>query len=362
MNLKIRNLFLRVVADSLHTRQINYLGQLLDRKFDVYKMSGFGLTIPVPQQTAAETLLLYFKEEQEIIDLFTILLRNEGKIFRNNVLKILYCDKFLSLLNNSKWIYDWELEQFFLDPFYEHEINFLKNIRILDLRKRFPLKTTINKINKISKKLCVQDLEWRINLRLYDLTPGITELIRKVIELLLVRQNMQNFSYEMLTCLIELAINASKANYKILFEEFVTRKKGITTNKNYEIFLDLFKKEIEDNGNRRLFELAKKEDKYINITFQSSINTVEIWVTNNQNISLIEKKQIAKRLGQGQLQDRMNNFDIESYTEGAGLGINIILSILKKYSNDPNPLKVIFYPEYIKIGFKIKRSDMLQNM
>ena len=49
-------------------------------------------------------------------------------------------------------------------------------------------------------------------------------------------------------------------------------------------------------------------------------------------------------------------------TEGAGLGLNLIITVLKKYSSEHNPLKVLFYPEFIKIGFELNRSELLEQL
>ncbi len=92
------------------------------------------------------------------------------------------------------------MKQFFLDPFYEHEINFLKKIRILDLRNETDVKLIIDEISAISKKMSIKDLEWRIAMRLYDLDPQSAELIRRILDLLLARQNLQLYTGEMFFC------------------------------------------------------------------------------------------------------------------------------------------------------------------
>jgi len=359
---KIKNIFNKVLVNSLNTGQVNYLGERYDSTFDLYKESGFRKSMPIPQQTAADTLLRYFRTEEDIVHLFTILLQNEGDRFYNTNLAVWGKIEFIKLLQKYKWIYDPELVRFFLDPFYENEINFLSNIRVLDLRNEYDHKKIINGFTNLCKKMGTMDLDWRITLRLYDLDRNIAELIRKIIELLLTRQNLQSIAFQMFTCLKELAINASKANYKLLFEKYYSRKLGVTADNSYFHFLRLFKEEIEENGNSRLLDLAKDEDKYINITFQSTQDAIEIWVTNTQNISIVEKQEILKRLGQGELDKKKFGYDEEEYAEGAGLGINIILSVLNQFSDEPNPLNVIFYPHFIKIGFELKREDVLAKL
>ncbi|MBN1500617.1 MAG: hypothetical protein JW982_10695 [Spirochaetes bacterium] len=353
----IKNNFHNILSYSLNSAQINFLGECLDKNFNLYKESGYGTTIPIPQQTSANIITDYFDSEEEVVQLFTILLRYEGDRFYNRILTINGREKFIKLLEKRKWVFDPDLIHFMRDPFYEHEINFLKKIRVIDLRKQLDIPGLIEEISKISTTLGKKDLEWRINLRLYDLERDSSSLIRKIIEMLLTKQNLQRVSFEMFTCLKELVINASKANYKLLFEKYITIPQGINTKNNYVHFLNMFKDEIEEHGNERLFELAKAKDKYINITFQSTNTGIEMWVINNQNISSLEKQAILKRLGHSS-NFNPSDFIGDETTEGAGLGLMLILSILKKYTDDKAPLKVIFYPSFIKIGFSLSRENL----
>ena len=361
MNVKIKNRFKKLLINSLNTAQINFLGTNVDNNFNLHKESGFGDVIPIPRQTAADTLIAYFNSDKGLVKLFTYLLIHEGERFYNSTLIIHAKNDFINLLKRYKWIYDDDLLQFFLDPFYEHEINFLKTVKQIDLRHEVDIKKTIEKVTKASKKLKTENLEWRITLLLYDFESRTGELIRQILQLLLKRQNLQAYTFDIFTCLKELSVNATKANYKILFEKFITKKQGIDTNNNYERFLSLFKKEIEENGNKRLYKLAEKKDKFISITFQSTDDSIEIWVINNSKLSIIEKRQLLKKLKNSNIDsDSMHKND--KLTEGAGLGIQLILNILKDYSKDKKPIKTVFYPDHVKIGFKLDRSNLLENL
>jgi hypothetical protein len=358
MNIDINHQFLKVVTNSLDTGQTNYLGERLDPRFNVYRISGFHDNTPLPRRTAAEVLINYFKSEENIVRLFTIMLENEGRRFYNAVLKVWGKQDFINLLLKNKWIYDPEVQRLLLDPFYEREINLLKKIRILDLRHDQDIPAIIKEIKKASSTLSVRDLEWRITIRLYDMESQTGELIRKILDMLLARQNLQDYTDELYVCLKELAINASKANYKILFEKYIARPQKVTQEKDYSRFLKMFQEEIEKNGNRRLIDLARQEDRFINITFQSSLDSIAIWVTNSQNISLIEKQALLRKLKQGEFKNKDSFGEEPDYAEGAGIGLNLILSILKNYAGDKEPLKVVFYPDFIKIGFELTRAEL----
>ncbi|HQO39747.1 MAG TPA: hypothetical protein PK986_04690 [Spirochaetota bacterium] len=362
MNKRIRKLFNQILVNSLNTQQVNYLGERYMGNFSLYRESGFSQSTPIPRQTAADTLMRSFKDDEDIVKLFSILLQYEGKRFYNRDLAIWGRDEFIRLLIQNKWIYDRDLKQFFLDPFYEREINYLNKIKMIDLRGDINVKDIIQNIAEICSGMGIRDLDWRVTMRIYDLERDSAELVRKLIELLLTRQNLQAFAGELFFCFKELGINASKANYKILFQKYMAPALNVSPEINYDEFLEKFKEEIEENGNSNFFELAKKDNRFYTITFQSTMELIEIWVTNTQNITLIEKEQILKKVAPGRLSN--DNFfnDEDENTEGAGLGLNLIITILKKYSSDANPLKVVFYPDFIKIGFELKRSELLEEL
>ncbi len=359
MNIEINKFFQKLLVNSLDPDQVNYLGEKIDNRFNIYKESGFSTNTPIPRKTAVDVLLNYFTADEDIIRLFTFMLENDGSRFCNATLNIWGKNDFINLLERYKWIYEPGLTRFFLDPFYEHEINLLNDIRIIDFRHEVPVQKIITQIKKSCSKMNIQDLDWRITMRLYDLESQTGELIRKIIGMLLASQNLNMATHELYVCLKELTINASKANYKLLFEKYETHRQGVTPDKNYDHFLRLFKAEIEEYGNKRLFELARKKDKYINIIFQSTAESLAIWVTNNTNISLIEKQQIINKLKKNSNLYSMSEDCEGEYSEGAGFGLTLILNILSKYSKDPEPLKVIFYPDFIKIGFELSRAEVL---
>jgi len=360
MNTTISKLFHEVLVNSLSTPQVNVLGELYDPKFNLHKAAGLSPSIPIPRQNAAEILMNSFPNDSDLVNLFSLLLLYEGKNFGNRNLLLWGRDDFIRLLGINKWIYDNDLKRFFIDPFYEHAINFLKNVKVIDLRERFRVTELIHKFESISKKMNIKDLDWRITLRLYDLDPKSAELTRKIINLLLTRQNLQNFANDFYFCLKELTINASKANYKVLFKKHIEKKEGIGAIQNYPEFLEKFRQEIEDYGNSNLLKMAKKQDRFITIAFQSSHDAIEMWVVNNQSISTVEKKKIFKSIYPKTKDEDSFADDSEDLTEGAGLGLPLILNMLKKYSNDPEPLKVVFYPDFIKVGFEVKRDDLIK--
>jgi len=352
---QIRKTFKEILINSLNTQQINYLGALLDSSCNLYGESDSTQEASIDVQTAADMLLDYFKDNEDIVRLFSIMLRNEGEHFHNSDLTIWHRDDFISLLKTNQWIYDQTLKVFLHDPFYEREINFFKDIQTIDLRSDIDIDELINTITSASEAITAQDTEWTITIKLYDIESHIEKPIKKIIDILLSPQNLPSIEREVFFCLKELAINASKANYKLLFEKYFAPQLEALPDDDYSKFLELFKEEIATNGNKKFLELAKIDDQFYTITFQSTVDSIKIWVTNTKNVSLMEKARILKKISPETFDDDyFSNEDINK--EGAGLGLNLIINILKQYTTDPNPLKGIFYDDFIRMGFELKNS------
>ncbi len=169
INIELKRFFRKIITNSLNTQQVNYLGERLDPRFNLNRAAGFSPSMPVPRQNASQILLQYFTDDEDIVRLFAYMLMHEGERFYNRDLTIWGKDEFISLLKKHKWIYDSSLKMFFLDPFYEGDINFLKKIRVLDLRSTVKVQEIIDEITAVTQKMSIADLEWRVVIRLYDL-------------------------------------------------------------------------------------------------------------------------------------------------------------------------------------------------
>ena len=357
---QIKKSFKEILINSLNTQQINYLGTLSDSSFDLFDESGSVQPASMDVQTAADVLLDHFKEDEDIVRLFSIMLRHEGENFHDKNLAIWHRDDFFPLLKNNQWVYDKNLKVFLHDPFYESEINFFKNIQTIDLRSDVNIDELIETITSASKTMSDKDTEWSITMKLYDIEAHIEKPIKKIIDLLFSHQNLPSLEREIFFCLKELAINASKANYKLLFEKYFAPQLGVLPDDDYDKFLELFKEEIAKTGNKKFLELAKIDDQFYTITFQSTVDSIKIWVTNTKNVSLIEKARILKKIFPENFDgDILSNDDANK--EGAGLGLNLIINILKRYTTDPHPLKGIFYDDFIRMGFELKLSKIKSN-
>jgi len=358
MNTEIRKLFKEVVGVSLNSDQINVIAQKMDRTFDMHQASGFGSVIAIPGHAAAETLIHFLRTEQRVVEFFERMLDEEGKFIYDSTCKIVYKEDMLRALDKHRWIFDPETKRFFRDSFHAEQLNFLKGIEMIDLRSGTDIAALTQSIKDQAVRLKIEDLTWQITVRTFRITPEVGNLLREVISLLLAKQNLSALSGDIYTCLNELAINASKATYKVLFEKHVAAPAGIDPKISYHEFAEMFRTELDEHGDTNLSRFAQEDEKYFDIHFKSSETVISCWVTNYTTISRQEKLRLMQKLRFTLFGDNLSELLDDPQREGAGLGINLVLTILGKLSPDRHPLRPFFYPERTKIGFGLKRTEL----
>ncbi|HNL01797.1 MAG: hypothetical protein K1X70_04970 [Leptospirales bacterium] len=359
MNKEIQKAFRDVVATSLNSDQVNALGQQMDRRFDIHELSGFGTKIAIPGTAAAETLLHFLKTEERVVEFFERMLDQEGKFIYDSTVKLNYRDDFIRLLGKNKWIFDVETKRFLRDPFFAEQLNFLKQLEMIDLRRSINLPAFSQQLQEDAVRLKLEDLNWQVTIRTYRLTGEIATFLRDIISLLLMKQNLGSLSAEIYTCLNEMAINASKATYKVLFERHVAKPAGVDPKIEYNKFASMFREELEEHGDENLHKLAAAEDKYFDVIFRSTDANIACWTTNYTSISRPEKLRLLQRLNYTMFGENLTELMEDPHREGAGLGINLILTILGRLTPEKHPLKPVFYQDRTKIGFVLKREALV---
>ena len=356
----VRRALAMVVRNSLNSDQINYIARMMDQNFDLGALSGFGNNIAIPKTAALETVLNYFDDEESQIRYFETMLNREGKFLFDAFVHIKGKREFIELLRKKRWIYDPDTQLFFRDQFYEEGMNFLRSVSFLDLRREENTAILTDKIKEQGEKLKNLDLEWMITLRMYGMTRDIDRLMRAVVEMLLQRQELTKFTYNVYFTMRELAVNAGKAGYKTLFEEFIKEKMDVGFNGGYQEVLRLFKEELEENSDERLMELAREKDKYFDLCFKSNQHSVSVWAVNYGKIMKVEKVRLLNKLNMNPFNKDSFEADEDGLAEGAGMGIVMVRNILQKMYFKKNPLKLVFYPDQTKIGYLLFRSDLFR--
>jgi len=140
-------------------------------------------------------------------------------------------------------------------------------------------------------------------------------------------------------CLKELAVNAKKANTKrVYFEE-----KGLSldSKEDYLEGMKNFKSETMDRIDHYL-ELQKQKGLYIKVSFHTFSSNFRISIRNNVQITRKEQMRIYDRIARSRAFDSMEEAfsEVLDDSEGAGLGIVILILMLKKMGLDEEAFEI----------------------
>ena len=130
-------------------------------------------------------------------------------------------------------------------------------------------------------------------------------------------------------CLNELTTNAKKANTKRIY--FLEKNLDINNPVDYEEGMKTFKKDMLE---KLTYYLEKQHDAglYIKVIFSARNNNIRLEVRNNSELNVFEYKRIHDKICRAHTYSNMNEAldKIVDDTEGAGLGLILMILMLKK--------------------------------
>lgn len=130
-------------------------------------------------------------------------------------------------------------------------------------------------------------------------------------------------------CLGELLTNAKKANTKRIY--FKNRNLDINNKDDYELGMKTFKEDTMGDLDFYL-ELQKKHGLFVKLVLRLDFDKIVIEIKNNAVLTSFEKERIQQKLDSVQQYKNMDEVvsKVIDQTEGAGLGIIIIVLMLQK--------------------------------
>ncbi len=160
--------------------------------------------------------------------------------------------------------------------------------------------------------------------------PHETEIyLDKVLASFLTELGQEKLKEPLSYCLRELAVNAKKANTKRVY--FLEKGLNLTDEKDYETGMRTFKQETFDNIDYYL-QKQKELGLYIKVVFQTRGTSLSIMVRNNVEITRKEQIRVFDRLARSRAFSSLEEAfsTVLDSTEGAGLGIVILVLMMKK--------------------------------
>lgn len=172
-----------------------------------------------------------------------------------------------------------------------------------------------------------------LNILTYTLPHDIEVYMEEVLDVFLSELGQKKLKDYLIYCLRELAVNAKKANTKRVY--FDSRGLDIHDADQYEEGMSGFKQDTMDNIAWYL-QRQKEKGYYVKIIFQAKGSNVILEVRNNVEITKKEYLRIHDKLARSRKYTSLEEAlaQVLDPSEGAGLGLVILVLMLKKIGLD----------------------------
>ena len=161
----------------------------------------------------------------------------------------------------------------------------------------------------------------------------IEAYVEQVLTIFLKQVDQEKLKDYVSYCVLELAVNAKKANTKRVY--FAERGLDLNNQEDYKLGMTTFKEDMFSNIAHYL-QLQKDKGLYIKLIFQVRKNIIYIEIRNNIAITKTELIRIHDKLARSRqynnLEDALSQVLDDS--DGAGLGLVILVLMLKKMGLD----------------------------
>ena len=186
----------------------------------------------------------------------------------------------------------------------------------------------------------------------YTLPKEIEVYIGQVINVFLKQTDQLKLKDYIVYCVQELVTNAKKANTKRVY--FMERGLDISDPKQYEEGMIKFKEDTLGNIGHYL-QLQKEKGFHIKIILQIKRNTIHIEVRNNVKATKTEQLRIHDKMARSRQYDNLEDAlsCILDESEGAGLGLVILVLMLKKIGLDDDAFSITTTDKYTVASISI---------
>lgn len=178
-----------------------------------------------------------------------------------------------------------------------------------------------------------------LTIKTYNINHDMEEYLEQILGVFLEEFGQKDILTQISYCMRELVVNANKANTKRVY--FMEKELDIENPEQYEIGMSSFKVDTLENI-RYYIEKQKENDLYIKIIFHAAHGKLTIYIKNNSKISRGEQIKIYDKIARARafntLEEAMTS--VLDNSEGAGLGLVILVLMLKKLGLDEEAFDV----------------------
>ncbi|MBN1698046.1 MAG: hypothetical protein JW881_11070 [Spirochaetales bacterium] len=191
----------------------------------------------------------------------------------------------------------------------------------------------------------------------YAMSSDVENTLDKIITRILEKYDRMDLKSLVYTCTKELAINGTKANLKRIF--FEEKGLDLEIQSDYEKGMQLYKEVMKEELTLQYGKKAKLIGLYVRISFIYNEDVLKIEVTNNTAITKQEETRLRQKLASTMKYDDLMQYYIENAddTEGEGMGIALIIILLKGEKIDPNLFRMSIKENLTTARIEIPMSD-----
>ncbi len=160
----------------------------------------------------------------------------------------------------------------------------------------------------------------------------------------------------LITVIREIVFNAFKANLKRIY--FDKSGADINDSEKYELIMQNFKEDYLYNLDAIEAEITTNQNYYIKITFEKKEGILDIAVFNNVQIVKEEYDRIMSRIEQSKISNNLADAynDVYDPTEGAGLGLVLMVFLLKNSGIGADNLSIKHDSNGITVSIRIPKQ------
>ena len=178
-----------------------------------------------------------------------------------------------------------------------------------------------------------------LTIKTYTLPHDLEIQLEEILHIFLEEIGQEAIKDAIFYCLRELAVNAKKANTKRVF--FHERGLNLLDPNDYKTGMESFKEDTLGNIQHYL-KLQEESDLYIKIRFELKGGILNMFVANNTEITKKEQMRVYDRITRARVFSSMEEaFSLVlDDSEGAGLGIVIMILMLRKIGLDEDAFDI----------------------
>lgn len=183
------------------------------------------------------------------------------------------------------------------------------------------------------------DNSMRLTLTIYKYLSEERKYIDEIVKLYLEKTNLQHMTNQLTYCIHELAGNACKANTKRSY--FKKMNLNIEDDDQYQEGMKSFREDVYTDM-EKFHDTTKQSGYYIKFQIKRSQDTIDLSILNNTVLTPKEESKIQEKFEA--VKDYENVAEafanLEDASEGAGLGIAMMVIMLKEMGLPPENLRI----------------------